>query len=82
MPEFPTQLGVSYDEVEAKPTVNRRGERTITVSVTRREGDHWSSSSSTQLDMLAAAQLVNDLTLAIHAHYFDHITPKAPSEVL
>jgi hypothetical protein len=80
--QFPTQLGVTYTEVEAKPTVSRNGERTISASALWRDGFGGSTEEIIQLDMLAAASLVTQLLDAIETHYFDSITPKAPSEVL
>jgi hypothetical protein len=79
--KFPTQLGVTHGEAEARPSVNGRGERTVTASLIYRDGDSFSSYATYQLDILAAATLVTELKAAIDAHYVDSITPKPVGEL-
>lgn len=82
MSKFPTQLGVTYTHAEAEATLSRDGERTITVSMVWNDGFGFITEEKAQLEVLSAASLLTQLREAIDAHYVDHITPKAPGEVL
>jgi hypothetical protein len=79
--QFPKQIGSTFTETETMATINRDGDRTITVSAVYRFDERFESRETVQLDVETAAYLVVQLKEAIDAHLVDSLTPKPVNEV-
>ncbi|MFB7420720.1 hypothetical protein ACFC1L_39750 [Streptomyces sp. NPDC056210] len=82
MKKFRQESSVVFNRAKAEPTVDFRGERSVTLSLGKQYDDYYSSGSVVQVNLLSAASLASELMEAIEAHYIDNITPKSPKDVL
>jgi hypothetical protein len=61
---------VLFEEASARPTVNSKGEETVTVTATFRS-DGYSSTEQVHISLGAAATLYFDLSAALEFHTGD-----------